>query len=181
MRNHFMKITFRFVCYHWDSRRGDFYLSKGNVIIIIVKHSHCLCSTLTPSDQKNIDQVTQKTVIHSIYSGSVQGFWKLPPRRFAWVTFEQHRGNLKIMKSKNHLHSYAVGVQMIFWHFKILNHSRQNENSNFLDSHGLLRVTFTSKSINIVRIRLRQYSVTCFYTHRVWGHHAWPWWDSICT
>ena len=181
MRNHFMKITFRFVCYRWDSRRGDFYLSKDSVIIIIVKHSHCLCSTLTLCDQKNIDQVTQKTMICSIYSGSVQGFWKLPPRRFAGVTFEQHRGNLKITKSKNHLHSYAVGVQMIFWCFKILNHSRQNENSNFIDSHGLLRVTFTSKSINIVRIWLKQYTVTCFYTWRVWGHHTWPWWDSICT
>ena len=181
MRNHFMKITFRFVCYRWDSRRGDFYLSKGDIINILAKYSHCLCSTLILCDQKNIDQVTQKTMLHSIYSGLVQGFWKLPTRRFAGVTFEQHRGNLKIMKSKNHLHSYAVGVQMIFWHFKILNHSRRIEKSHFLDFGDLLIVTFTSKSTNIVRIWLKQYPVACFYTCRAWGHHAWPWWDSICT
>ena len=181
MRNHFMKITFRFVCHRWDSRRGDFYMSKDIVVIIIVKYSHCLCSILILCDQKNIDQVTQKTMVCNIYLRSVQGFWKLSPRRFAGVTFEQHRGDLNITKSKNHLHSYAVGVQMIFWHFKILNHSRRIENSNFLDFDDLPIVTFTSKSINIVRIWWKQYTVTCFYTCRAWGHHAWPWWDSICT
>ena len=179
MRNHFMKITFRFVCHRWDSRRGDFYMSKDIVVIIIVKYSHCLCSILILCDQKNIDQVTQKTMVCNIYLRSVQGFWKLSPRRFAGVTFEQHRGDLNITKSKNHLHSYAVGVQMIFWCFKILNHSRQNENSNFLDSHGLLRVTFTSKTANIARIWLNKYSVTCFYTYRACGHHTWSWWGPI--
>ncbi len=70
---------------------------------------------------------------------------------------------------------------MIFLYFKILPHSRQTENSNFLDFNGLLIVTFTSKSVNIVRIQLKKYSVTCFYTHSECEHHACSWLDPIRT
>ena len=119
-----MKITFRFMCYHWNSCRGDFYISKGNFIRIIVKYTHSLCSTLTVCDQENINQVTQKTVIYTINSRSVQGFWKLSRRRFVggdfcttqgWFMYRSNTSN-----RKNHLNSYAVGVQMIFSILKFL-------------------------------------------------------------
>ena len=82
---------------------------------------------------------------------------------------------------KNHLHSYEVGVQMIFLYFKILNHSRQIENSNFRDSNGLLLLIYTWKTGNNVRIRLEMYSITCFCTYSVCDHHIWSWRGPIST
>ena len=108
MRNHFMKITFRFVCYHWDSCSSDFYISKGDLIRIIVKNTHCLCSILIVCDQENINQVTQKTLIYNIYSGSVQGFWKLPPSGYTGMTFVQHRGDLCITRTTKSKKSFAL-------------------------------------------------------------------------
>jgi len=61
---------------------------------------------------------------------------------------------------------------MIFHDFKNLPHSRKIENSHFLDFNGLLIVTFTSKTENMVRIQLKKYSVTCFYTYSVYEHHV---------
>ena len=70
---------------------------------------------------------------------------------------------------------------MIFLCFKIYDHSRETENSNFLDFNGLPIVTLTSKTVNMVRIQLKTYSVTCFYTYSECVHHIYSWLDPIRT
>ena len=161
-----------------------FKISKNNLCNIIM-NSFTVCVPLShsPFSRKSVCQHRKHVCVSFIqvlskdfesYSLAASQEWLL---NNTGVTCESP----KSWNRKNHLHSYAVGVQMIFLYFKILPHSRKIENSNFLDFNGMLIVTFTSKPVNIVRIPLEKYSVTCFYTYSECEHHMWSWWDPIST
>ena len=181
MTDHFMKILFQNVFVHCDLFDSDFQISKCNLCKIIitsptvfVQLSHSLFSI------KSVYQ-HRKHIYVSFNDVLCKEFGSYPLADFQGWLMDNTGVTCESSKNKNHLHSYAVGVQMIFLYFKILPHSRKIENSNFLDFNGMLIVTFTSKPVNIVRIPLEKYSVTCFYTYSECEHHMWSWWDPIST
>ena len=176
-----MKIVFQNVFVHCDLFDSDFQMWKRNLCKIIIT-SPTVFAPLSHSlfSRKSVDQ-HRKHIYVSFNDVLPKDFESYPLADLHWWLLNNTGMIFESSKSKNHLHSYAVGVQMIFLCFNLYWHSRQIENSNFIDFNGLLIVIFTSKTVNIVRIRLKTYSVTCLYIYSVCDHHIWSWWDPICT